>query len=47
MTVVHGPFPLFMGSFYTATNTRTGLDHFCVIGLSGPCFRNDAVDVPA
>jgi cation transport ATPase len=39
MTVVHGPFPL--------PPSRTGLDHFCVIRLSGPCFRNDAVDEPA
>jgi hypothetical protein len=35
----HGPFPL--------PSSRTGLDPFGVIRLSGPCFRNDAVDVPA
>ncbi len=35
----HGPVPL--------PSSRTGLDRFRVIRLSGPCFRNAAVDVPA
>src|SRR5205807_4346252 len=39
MRHAHGPSPL--------PSSRTGRDHFCVIRLSGPCFRNDAVDVPA
>src|SRR5437016_5974406 len=35
----HGPFSL--------PPSQTGLDPFGVIRLSSPCFRNDAVDVPA
>ncbi len=35
----HGPFSL--------PPSHTGLDPFGVIRLSSPCFRNDAVEVPA
>src|SRR5271157_6018501 len=34
-------------SFVSHPPSQTGLDPFDVIRLSSPCFRNDAVDVPA
>ena len=32
---------------FSLPSSQTGLDPFGVIRLSSPCFRNDAVDVPA